>query len=247
MRVDRLWTRGGFPRSFLARTDHDASEWREDFLRTFLERDLPQLGIDVPAPTMRRFFGMLAHSSGQTWNGSDIARSLGVSDKTARRYLDHLAGAYVMRTLPAWHENLQKRQVKAPKIHFSDSGLLHSFFGVFTKEALLSHPRAGASFEGFALGQVLDRLRAGPGEAYHWRTEQGAELDLLVVRGQKRYGFEFKLTVAPGLSRSVHIALQDLHLDRLDVVHFGEDSYPLADRVRAVSIRRLTEDLEPLR
>lgn len=245
-RIDRLWIRGGFPRAFLARSDAAAATWREDFLRSFLERDLPQLGIHVAAPTMRRFWSMLAHVSGQTWNASDIARSLGVTDKTAGRHLDHLSGTYMMRQLPAWHENLGKREVKAPKIHFADSGLLHTLLGVSTRDELLGHPRAGASFEGFATGQVLARLGATPEESFHWRTQQGAELDLLVVRGRKRHGFEFKATVAPAVTRSMHIALEDLKLDRLDVVHLGMDTYPLAPRLRALSLRRLVEDRQPL-
>lgn len=244
---ERLWVRGGFPRAFLARSDREAGTWRDDFLRTFLERDLPQLGITVAAPTMRRLFHMLAHVAGQPWNASDIGRSLGVTDKTARRYLDHLVSTYVVRLLPAWHENLQKRQVKAPKVHFADSGLLHTLFGVTSLDDLRGYPRAGASFEGFALGQVVGRLRAHADETYHWRTEQGAELDLLVVHGGRRLGFEFKLGVAPGTTRSMHIALADLKLERLDVIHTGADTYPLTDRIRAVSIRRLDADLTPLR
>ena len=244
--LDRLWVRGGFPRAYLARTDAAASAWREDFIRSFLERDLPQLGIDVAAPTMRRFWSMLAHVSGQTWNSSDIARSLGVTDKTAGRYLDHLTATYMMRTLPAWHENLAKRQVKAPKLHFADSGLLHSLVGLSTRNDLLGHPRAGASFEGFAIAQVLERLGARPEEAFHWRTQQGAELDLLVVRGRLRLGFEFKMSVAPAATRSTHIALEDLRLDRLDIVHLGDETYALAPRLRALSVRRLADDLERL-
>ena len=244
--IDDLWLRGGFPRAFLARTDAVAAAWREDFLRSFLERDLPQLGIDVAAPTMRRFWSMLAHVSGQTWNASEIARSLGVTDKTAGRYLDHLSATYMMRVLPAWHESLAKRQVRAPKIHVADSGLLHTLLGLSTRDDLLGHPRAGASFEGFAGGQVLARLGARPDEAFHWRTQQGAELDLLVVRGRTRLGFEFKMSVVPAATRSMHVALDDLDLTRLDVIHLGDETYPLSPRLRAVSLRRLGQDLDVL-
>jgi uncharacterized protein len=246
-RVDRLWLRGSFPLSYLARSDEKAATWREDFVRTFLERDLPQLGIDVAATTMRRFWTMLAHVSGQTWNASDIARSLGVSDKTATRYLDHLVATFMMRVLRPWHENLRKRQVKSPKTHFADTGLLHSFQGVTTRDDLLVHPRSGASFEAFGVGQVLDRLRARDDETFHWRTQDGAELDLLVVHGRRRLGFEFKRTVAPGTTRSMHVALADLGLESLDVIHAGDETYPLTDRVRAVAISRLADDLTPLR
>lgn len=245
--VDRLWLRGGFPRSFLAADDEASAEWREAFIRTFLERDLPQLGVTIPSSDLRRFWTMLAHYHGQTWNASELGRSLGVSYKTVAGYLDLLEAAFVVRQLQPWHENLGKRQVKAPKVFVEDSGLLHSLLGLRRRDELLSHPKVGASWEGFALREVVSRLDARPEECFFWATHAGAELDGLVVRGQTRLGFEFKRTSAPKVTRSMHVAREDLRLDRLDVVYPGVESFPLADGIRALSIRRLEQDLEPLR
>jgi predicted AAA+ superfamily ATPase len=241
-----LWLRGGFPRSFLA-TDGEASlEWRQDFTRTFLERDIPALGLSIPAETLRRFWTMLAHSHAELWNASAIGRSLGVNDKTVRRYLDILVGAYMVRALPPWFENLKKRQVKAPKIFLRDSGLLHSLLGIADRDQLLGHPKLGASWEGFVLEHVVDRL--GGREAYFWGTHQGAELDLLVFRRGRRLGFEIKFSDAPGLTRSMRIAQQDLGLDSLWVIHPGEASWPMAEGIEAVGFADLLarlDDIQP--
>ncbi len=245
--ADRLWLRGGFPRSFLARSEAASAEWRRDFVRTFVERDLPQLGVTVAAATLRRFWVMLAHYHGQTWNASEFGRSFGVADTTVRRHLDTLTSALVVRQLPPWSENLGKRQVKSPKVYLADSGLLHTLLGCERREALLSHPKLGASWEGFGIQAAIQHLGARPEECFFWATYGGAELDLLVVRGSTRLGFEFKRTSAPRATRSMHVALADLKLARLDVVHAGEDTFPLAPGLRAVALRRLLGDITPLR
>ncbi|HLX06648.1 MAG TPA: DUF4143 domain-containing protein, partial [Thermoanaerobaculia bacterium] len=243
---DRLWVRGGFPRSFLGESDEASAEWRRAFVRTFLERDLPQLGVTIPAETLRRFWTMLAHYHGQVWNGAEIARAFGIALTTVRRYLDLLTAALMLRQLQPWHANIAKRQVRSPKIYLADSGLLHALLGLGTLRDLEGHPKVGASWEGFALGEILVRLGAHPEESFFWATHGGAELDLLVVRGNRRLGFECKRTSAPRLSPSIRSALADLALDRLDVVHAGDHTYPLADRVRALALSRLYDDLEPL-
>jgi predicted AAA+ superfamily ATPase len=237
----RLWLRGGFPRSFLAASERQSLSWRHDFARTFLERDIPQLGITIPASALRRFWSMVAHYHGQVWNAAELARSLGSSEPTARRYLDILTGAYVVRQLPPWFENIAKRQVKAPKIYVRDSGLLHALLGVRTRATLLGHPKLGASWEGFALEQVLSLMK--PHEAYFWATHSGAELDLLIFREGQRLGFEFKCTDAPVLTKSMHVALADLGLRRIFVIYPGAKSYRLHARVEAVSILDLRERL----
>jgi len=234
-----LWVRGGFPRSWLAATDRASQRWREAFVATFLERDIPQLGIRVPSETLRRFWVMLAHYHGQTWNASELAHSLGVSPKTALSYRDILAGGYMLRVLPPWFENLKKRQIKSPKVYIRDSGLLHSLLGIADMDALRSHPRYGASWEGFALEQVLAML--GQGDAYFWRTQRGAELDLLLFRGSMRWGFEFKCTDAPAMTQSMHIALEDLRLDRLSVVYPGKERYRLHENVEALPLSKVTQ------
>jgi uncharacterized protein len=244
--AQQLWVRGGFPAAFLAPSLAASVRWREQFIQTFLERDLPQLGVRVPAITLRRFWTMLAHYHAQTWNGAELARAFGMSVATVRRYLDTLTAALVLRQLPPWFENLGKRQVKASKVYVADSGLLHTLLGVETVEDLERHPKVGASWEGFALGEVITRLGARPEQCFFWATHTGAELDLLVVRGRRRWGFEFKRTVAPRLTRSMHSALADLHLERLEVVHAGDQTFPLARSVRALALPRLLDDLDPL-
>ncbi len=243
---DRLWLRGGFPSSFLAESDAASAEWRRGFVRTFVERDLPQLGVAIAPETLRRFWTMVAHYHGQVWNGAELARAFGISEPTVRRYLDLLTSALVLRRLQPWFENLGKRQVRSPKVYVADSGLLHTLLNLETRESLEGHPKVGASWEGFALCELLVRLGARPEESYFWATHAGAELDLLVVRGGDRLGFELKRTDAPRLTPSIRTALADLKLDRLDVIHAGEHTFPLGERVRAVALGRLYEDLEPL-
>lgn len=229
-----LWRRGGFPLSFLAADEEQSAEWRERFVDLFLHRDLAQLAIRVEEPAMRRFWMMLTHYHGQVWNAADPARSLGVNESTVRRYLDWLTQTCMVRQLQPWHENLGKRQVKSPKIYFRDSGLLHTLMGIRSEADFLRHPRIGASWEGFALEQVL-RL-TGPDAAYFWATHTGAELDLLMFKYGKRVGVEFKRADAPDLTRSMQIAMQDLKLDALYAVYPGKRRYHLAERIEAVPL-----------
>ena len=243
---DRLWLRGGFPRSFLARSDRESSTWRENFVATFLERDLPQLGSRVQAESMRRFWTMLAHYHGQTWNASEFARSFGVSDHTVRRYLDFLACTFMVRVLSPWSENVRKRQVKSPKVYLSDSGLLHVLLGLRTQTDVESHPKLGASFEGFVIRQIIARSGAQPHECFFWGTQGGAELDLLLVRGRRRLGFEVKRTSAPTPTRSIRSALHDLSLSRIDVIYPGSETFPLTREIRAVGIDRVLVDVPKL-
>ena len=235
----QLWLRGGYPRSLLADSDADSLNWRLQAIQRHVEQDLPQLGVQVPAPAMLRFWRMLAHYHGQIWNAADPARSLGVSEPTVRRYLDTLTQTFMLRQLQPWHENLAKRQVKAPKIYFRDTGQLHAMLGLESESQLLDHPRSGASWEGFALEQVLRLAR--PDEAYFWATHNGAELDLLLMRGGERVGVEFKRADSPRMSPSMQIAMRDLRLDRLYVVHPGKQRYRLADRVEAVPLAALLD------
>jgi len=244
--ADRLWVRGGFPKAFLARSDRESMEWRQAFIRTFLERDLPALGVNIAADTMRRFWSMLAHHHAQLWNASEIGRSFGVADTTVRNYLDRLTDALVVRQLKSWHENLGKRQVKSPKIFIRDSGLLHALLNLPTKRDIEGHPKLGASWEGFIIDQLVQQLGVNPEETYHWRTHQGAELDLLVVRGGLRLGCEVKRTVAPTLTPSMRSAMHDLKLKSLTVVHAGDQTFPLSKQVQAVAFRDVLNAIRPL-
>jgi uncharacterized protein len=232
--VDRLWIRGGFPRSFLATSEARSFAWRTQFTKTFLEQDIPQLGIRIPAPQLARFWTMLAHYHGQIWNAAELAGSMGLSEPTIRSYLDLMTSAYMIRQLQPWHENLAKRQVKSPKIYFRDSGLLHALLGARSHTELLSHPKLGASWEGFVIEQLLQKH--SPDAAYFWATHQGAELDLLLFRGQRRIGVEIKRSDAPAMTRSMHVALGDLKLDKLWIVYPGTRRYMLHDKVEAVPL-----------
>jgi len=231
---DRLWVRGGFPRSFLAADDSSSLRWRDDFIRTFLERDIPQLGIRVPAETIRRFWTMIAHYHGQIWNAAEFARSLDSSENTARSYLDILRGAFMIRVLPPWFENISKRQVKSPKVYLRDTGLLHALLKIETLADLQAHPKISASWEGFAIEQVVGLLETR--DAYFWATHNGAELDLLAMLKGKRYGFEFKYQDAPRTTRSMRTALEDLGLERIWVVYPGSKQYALDDSIDVVPL-----------
>jgi uncharacterized protein len=235
----RHWLRGGFPLAYTAKTEADSVAWRRHFLQTFLERDIPQLGIDVPAIALRRFWYMLAHYHAQTWNGAELARALAVSEPTVRRYLDLLTGVFMLRQLPPWFENLSKRQVKAPKVFVRDSGLLHTLLGIANRRDLELHPKVGASWEGYAVEEVLKALR--PDEAYYWATHQGAEIDLLLFKHGRRIGVECKRSDAPSMTPSMRIALADLKLDRLVVVYPGERRYALADSVEVIPLVDLAD------
>ena len=237
--LGRHWLRGGFPLAFLARSDSDSILWRRQFIQACLERDLPQLGVGLPAPALLRFWTMLAHYHGQTWKASEPARSLGVSEPTVRRYLDVLAGLFMVRQLPPWHENLQKRQVKAPKVYLRDTGLLHQLLGLRTGQELVAHPKCGASWEGYAIEETLKLLQ--PDDAYFWATHNGAELDLLLFTRGRRLGVEVKRADAPTLTPSMRIALTDLRLDHLTVLYPGTKPYSLADRVSVMPLTALAE------
>lgn len=233
----RLWLRGGFPLAYIAKSEVDSLAWRRQFLQTFLERDIPQLGIQIPALALRRFWNMLAHYHAQTWNGAELSRALAVSESTVRRYLDILTGVFMLRQLPPWFENLGKRQVKAPKVFVRDSGLLHALFGIANQRNLELHPKVGASWEGFAIEEVLKAVR--PDEAYYWATHQGAEIDLLLFKHGRRVGVECKRMDAPTMTPSMRIALDDLKLDRIVVVYPGDRRYPLSDRVDVMPLVKL--------
>jgi uncharacterized protein len=233
----RHWTRGGFPLAFTARSEVDSVAWRKQFLQTFLERDLPQLGVQIPAAALNRFWHMVAHYHGQIWNAAELARALAVNESTVRRYLDLLTGVFMVRQLPPWFENLGKRQVKAPKVYIRDSGLLHTLLDIRGAHDLALHPKVGASWEGYAIEEVIKALR--PEAAYYWATHGGAEIDLLLFRAGRRIGIECKRTDAPTLTPSMRIALDDLKLDKLKVVYPGERSYRLATKVEVVPLRAL--------
>lgn len=238
-RQNRHWLRGGFPRAFLARSNVDSLAWRRQFIQTFVERDLPQLGINIPAQAMLRFWTMVAHYHGNIWSAAGPARSLGVSEPTVRRYLDALTGLFMVRQLQPWHENLGKRQVKSPKIYVRDSGLLHQLLGIRTDKELLSHPKCGASWEGYAVEEALKHFQ--PDEAYFWATHQGAELDLLLFKDGRRLGVEIKRMDAPTLTPSMRIAFDNLRLDRLVILYPGGTRYALAKRVEVLPLATLAK------
>lgn len=240
-----LWERGGFPRSYLARSASASGLWRENFIRTFLERDIPQLGIGIAAESLRRFWTMIAHYHGQIWNASEFARGMGTSEGTARRYLDILQGAYMVRALTPWHENIKKRQVKSPKIYVRDSGLLHALLGLDHFTAIAGHPKVGASFEGFVVEQLLSSLDTR--SASFWATHGGAELDLLIQLGGRRYGFECKYSDAPRTNRAMHSAIESLGLDRLWVVYPGNEPYALTERISVLPASSIPEHVRRMK
>lgn len=235
--LKQLWARGGFPKAFLAASDEDSFVWREGFVRTFLERDLPQFGVRVSSTVMRRFWTMLAHSHGQLWNASRLGRSMGLTDKTVRRYLEDLTQTYMIRQLQPWYENLSKRQVRAPKVFLRDSGILHHLLSLDSYETLLSHPHVGMSWEGFAMEQILRKTEKA--EAYFWSTQSGAELDLLLFESGKRVGYEFKYSETPKISRSMRVAIEDLYLDKLYVVCPGDARSQLDEKVEVIGLQAL--------
>ena len=235
--MERHWQRGGYPLSFLARSEQNSVIWRQQFIRTFLERDVPQLGINIAATMLLRFWTMVAHCHGEVWSSSGPARSLGTSEPTVRRYLDLITDLFMVRQLAPWHENLKKRQVKRPKVYLRDSGLLHALLGIRTKRDLLSHPKAGASWEGYAIEETLKVIR--PDDAYFWATHQGAELDLLLFKDGRRLGVEVKRSDAPTVTRSMRIALEDLNLEKLIVLYPGSRRYPLSSHIDAVPLGAL--------
>lgn len=236
--IDKLWLRGGFPRSFLAPSGNISAAWRREYISTFLERDIPALGFKIPPRLLRRFWMMLSHYHGQLFNASEIGQSLGLAHTTIRHYLDILSGTFMIRQLNPWTENLGKRLVKSPKIYFRDSGILHAFLETIDERALKFHPKVGFSWEGFALEEVVRSIQARNEETFFWATHNQAELDLLIARGNRKVGFEFKYTSTPRLTRSMHIALKDLKLSELTVIFPGIDEFPLAHNVRAIGLKR---------
>lgn len=236
---DRHWLRGGFPCAYTPRRETDSVSWRRQFLQTFVERDLPQLGIRIPAMAVRRFWNMLAHYHAQIWNAAELARALSVNESTVRHYLDLLTGVFMVRQLAPWHENLGKRQVKAPKVYVRDSGLLHSLLGIANRRDLENHPKVGASWEGYAVEEVIKALQ--PDETYYWATYNRAELDLLLFKKRRRIGVECKRADAPTLTPSMRIAMEDLGLDHLYVVYPGEKAYTLGKKIEVVPLSRFVK------
>lgn len=243
--LQKHWLRGGFPRSFLAASDRDSLAWRDGFVRTFLERDIAEFGFSIPPVAMRRLWTMLAHDHGQTWNASRLGRSMGLSDKTVRSYLDLLTGTFMTRQLPPWFENLRKRQVRAPKVYVRDSGLLHTLLGLRTIDDLAGHPVVGASWEGFALEQLLHF--ADERKAWFWASHGGAELDLLLMPGRNRYGIEFKYSEAPAATRSMAIAIEDLRLEHLWIVTPGRHEYPISEQISVLPLTQISRLPELMR
>ena len=237
-----LWIRGGFPQSFLATTEHTSFQWREAYIQTFIERDIPALGIQIPSMQLRRFWLMLAQYHGNVMNASELGRSLNISYNTVKRYLDILSGTFMIRQLHPWFENLGKRQVKAPKIYFRDSGIFHALAHIDTYQNLLTNPKLGASWEGFALEEVIRMETQTGGQPYFWKTHSGAELDLLIMRGDARIGFDFKYSENPKTTKSMHAAIQDLSLHMLWVISPGLHDFPLAPNIRAVGLSTYVEN-----
>lgn len=239
-----LWVRGGYPRSYLAKTDFQSNEWRKTYIKTFLEKDIRSFGFDIPPQTMRRFWMMLAHYHGQIFNASEIGQSINVTHKTSNRYLDILLGTFMIRRLSPWFENISKRQVKSPKIYFRDSGLFHTLLGLENKEQILSHPKLGASWEGMALEEVTRSLNVDQEDCYFWATQRGAELDLLIISAGKKLGFEFKYTDFPKVTPSMHIALDDLKLDELTVIIPGKAFFKIHEKINVYGLESFLEKIK---
>ncbi len=242
--LNRHWLRGGFPLSFLARSEPDSISWRKNFVQTFLERDLIQLGIRVPATTMLRFWTMVAHSHGQIWNASEVGRSLGISEASARRYIDLLTELFMARQLRPWHANLKKRQVKSPKLYFRDTGLLHYLLGIRSEKDLLTHPKLGSSWEGYVIEEVIRSVE--PDEEYFWATHNGAEIDLILMKDGRKYGIECKRTDAPKITPSMRTAIAELKLNHVSVIYPGTTRYKLDSRIFVVPLRSVPEGVKGL-
>jgi predicted AAA+ superfamily ATPase len=236
--MDRLWLRGGFPLSYLSRTDEESYIWRREYTQTFLERDIPNLGIRISPMELRRFWMMIAHYHGNIFNSSEIGKSLGLNHKTIRNYTDILVGTFMLREIPSWFENISKRQVKSPKIYFRDSGILHYLLNIPDEDSLYHHPKLGSSWEGFALESIIRHHEASDGEYYFWATQGHAELDLLIIKNGKRLGFEFKYTDSPKVTKSMTIAVEDLKLDKLFIIFPGEESFSLTAHIDAVGLEK---------
>jgi predicted AAA+ superfamily ATPase len=231
-----LWNRGSFPRSCLALNDQSSYNWRHDYVKTYVEQDIPAFGINISPETLRRFWFMIAHYHGQIFNGLEISKSLMISSPTARSYLDLLSATFMVRILKPWFANIKKRQIKTPKIYIRDSGMFHYLMDIRDSASLLTSPKIGASWEGFALEQIIQKLRADPNDCYFWGTHNQAELDLLIVKGDKKIGFEFKYQDAPKLTPSMKIAFEDLRLNQLTVIYPGSIAYSLTDNIRVIGL-----------
>jgi predicted AAA+ superfamily ATPase len=236
------WRRGGYPLSFIALNEEASIEWRKDFVRTFLERDIPQFGFNIPSTGLFRFWSLLAHYHGQIWNAAEAARTLNVSETTARRYVDLLQDLFMVRLLQPWHANLSKRQVKSPKIYIRDTGLLHYLLNIRTEQELLLHPRSGASWEGYVIEEVIKAT--APDDVYFWGAHSGAELDMLLLKDGQRIGVECKRMDAPRLTPSMRIAFDNLALTKILVIYPGLHPYPLAENIRAIPLANLAEKPE---
>ncbi|MFA5159383.1 MAG: ATP-binding protein [Candidatus Omnitrophota bacterium] len=243
-KASRLWLRGGFPLSFLARNDGDSFAWRKSFIQMFLERDLRQQGIDIPAVALHRFWTMLAHSHGQIWNAAPFATSLGISEPTVRRYLDILTGLFMVRQIQPWHANIKKRQVKAPKVYIRDTGVLNSLLGLKTEAEILHHPSCGASWEGYVIEEVVHSV--DPDDIYYWATHNGAEIDLVFFKGGRMYGIEIKRADAPTMTPSMRIALEDLELEYIAVIYPGEKYYKLHKKVFVIPFDKLAGGMKTM-
>lgn len=233
---EQLFVRGGFPPSYLAKDDLISFKWRQAYISTFLERDIPNLGLTIPVQILRRFWTMLAHYHGNIFNRSEIGNSLGVSHTIIRHYLDILVGTFMIRELTPWFENLKKRQIKSSKIYFRDTGIFSALMGLENLNAIQNHPKLGAFWEGFALEEVIRLHDASPEECYFWGTHNGAELDLLIIKNGKRFGFEFKYTDHPKVTKSMQIALEDLELTNITLISPGKHNFPLTENIRAVGL-----------
>ena len=239
----KLWFSGGYPPSFLANSNEVGIAWRKAYISTFLERDIPSLGFSIPSVALRRFWMMIAHYHGQTVNYSELGRSFGASDKTIRRYLDLLSSTFMLRQLSPWHENIKKRQVKAPKIYIRDSGIFHTLLGIETYESLQFHPKLGPSWEGFAIETIIRRYGADQGECYFWSAYGRAELDLLIFSGSRRIGLEIKHTDKPKITRSLRTAREDLKIDECYIVYPGKERFPLDESTQAVGLNTLIDEI----
>ena len=235
--ASRLWLRGRFPLSFLARSDVDSFSWRNSFIKTLLERDLRQQGIDIPAVALHRFWIMLAHGHGQIWNAAPFATSLGISQPTVRRYLDILTGLFMIRQIQPWHANIKKRQVKAPKFYIRDTGVLNALLGLKTKTETHRHPSCGASWEGYVIEELVHAVE--PDDLYYWATHQGAEIDLIFFKNGRMYGVEVKYADAPGMTPSLRIALEDLKLEHIAVIYPGEKRYGLHKKISVIPFEQV--------
>lgn len=240
----RLWLRGGFPLSFLAKNDADSFVWRKGFIQAILERDLRQQGIDIPTVALHRFWAMIAHSHGQIWNAAPLAASLGISQPTVRRYLDILTGLFLVRQIQPWHANIKKRQVKAPKVYIRDTGVLHSLLGLKTESEILRHPSCGSSWEGYVIEEIIHSVE--PDDAYYWATHNGAEIDLVFLKGGRMYGVEVKRSDAPIMTPSLRIALEDLSLERIAVIYPGEKRYELHKKISVIPFSKISGGMKTI-